>query len=68
MNDVERRARVETLRWVAAELEKQIEDLRQDWVKVLLSAGVRSRIETLRETAVMCRTAATKARTKREGR
>lgn len=50
--------RAETLRWVADELEAQIEELRQDWVKVLLSAGARSRINTLEETAAMCRKAA----------
>jgi hypothetical protein len=50
----------ETLHWVADELEAQIEELRQDWVKVLLSAGARSRINAFSEVAAMCRKAATR--------
>jgi hypothetical protein len=58
--EIERQARVEALCWVADELEAQIEELRQDWVKVLLSAGARSRINALSEVAAMCRKAATR--------
>lgn len=55
---IERRARADTLRWVAAELDAQVAEAKQDWVKVMLSSGARSRINTLEETAVMCRAAA----------
>lgn len=48
----------EALRWVATELDTEADALRQDWVSVRIRATVRSRIETLSETAVMCRSAA----------
>ncbi len=48
----------ETLRWVASELDAQVEEARQDWVNVLIRSSVRARINTLLETAAMCRTAA----------
>lgn len=53
-----RQVRAETLCWVANELETQIEELRQDWVSVLLKSSVRARINALSETAAMCRKAA----------
>lgn len=54
----ERRAQAEALRWVAAELDAQVAEAKQDWVKVLITSGARSRINTLEEMAVMCRNAA----------
>lgn len=54
-------ARAEALRWVAAKLEAQIDAEQQDWIRVLTSAGYRSRITTLSETATMCRMAAARA-------
>ena len=56
--------RAETLRWVASELEAQIEGLRQDRMRVLLSAGARARIDALSETAAMCRAEARKVNRK----
>lgn len=54
MTDAER-ARVDALHWVAEKLEAQAEELRQDWLKVMCTAGTRARIATLAETAAMCR-------------
>ena len=55
----------EELRKVAADMESQAEALRQDWVKVLLSAGHRARINTLSEMAVKCRIDAARLEKKR---
>lgn len=58
--DPERKARAEALRWVAAQLETEIEEARQDWVRMLLREGHRARINALSETAAMCRSAASR--------
>lgn len=58
----ERRGRVEALRWVAAELDAQMAEERDDSLRLLLSAGARSHLNALTETATMCRSAATRAK------
>lgn len=54
----ERRGRAEALRWVAAELDAQLADARDDSLRLLISASARSHLNTLTETATMCRSAA----------
>jgi len=57
----ERRGRAEALRWVATELDAQLAEARDDSLRLLISASARSRLNTLTETATMCRTAAARA-------
>lgn len=46
----------EALRWAADQCDVKVAEVRMnDWVGVLIKSNVRSRIETLLETASMCR-------------
>ena len=51
----------QALKQMAAEFDAKAEEERQDWMRVLISAGARSRIDTLAEAARMCRIAALKS-------
>lgn len=57
----ERRGQAEALRWVAAELEAQLTEARDDSLRLLISAGARSHMNALDATATMCRAAAVRA-------
>lgn len=57
----QRSARAEALRWVAGMLDAQVKVDEADTMRVLVSAGARSRIGAFTEVAVMCRAAAVHA-------
>lgn len=54
----ERRGRAEALRWVADQLDAQLAEARDDSLRLMISAGARSQLNALDETATMCRSAA----------